>query len=182
VSIYDFRLPLRCPAIAEPSSTSSRLPIADSRKNHTLKVFWKVPIKNHQSEIINRKCSRRGLTLIEVLLAVVILGIGSGVLLLATARCIAIISKSRHYNTAQRLILQVGAEHPLNRGEIASGKQSGTFDDEDGYRWEREINEPENENRKGLYTVRTRVSWSDRGRDSFEEVITWFYIQPEETD
>lgn len=126
--------------------------------------------------------SRRGLTLIEVLLAVVILGIGSGVLLLATARCIAIISKSRHYTTAQRLILQVGAEHPLNRAAVETGTESGTFDDEDGYRWEREIKEPENENRKGLYTVRTRVSWSDRGRDSFEEVITWFYIQPEETD
>ncbi len=123
--------------------------------------------------------SRQGLTLIEVMLAVVILGIGSGVLLLATARCIAIISKSRHYSEAQRLILQVGAEHPLNRAEIDAGTQSGAFD-EDEYRWEREIKESENENRKGLYTVRTRVSWSDRGRDSFEEVTIWFYIQPEE--
>jgi prepilin-type N-terminal cleavage/methylation domain-containing protein len=135
---------------------------------------------SQKSKIRNRKFSR-GLTLIEVLLAVVILGIGSGVLLLATARCIAIISKSRHYSTAQRLILQVGAEHPLNRAEIDAGMQSETFD-EDGYRWEREIIEPENENRKGLYKVRTRVSWSDRGRDSFEEVTTWYYIQPEETD
>jgi Tfp pilus assembly protein PilV len=118
--------------------------------------------------------------LIEVMLAVVILGIGSGVLLLATARCIAIISKSRHYSTAQRLILQVGAENPLTRVELNAGTQSGTFDDDAGYRWEREITEPEDENRKGLYTVRTRVSWSDRGRASFEEAITWFYIPPEE--
>lgn len=124
---------------------------------------------------------RRGLTLIEVMLAVVILGIGSGVLLMATARCLAIISKSQRYSTAQRLIGQVGAEHPLTRAEIKEGKESGQFDDEANYRWEREITAPEDENRKGLYTVRTRVSWSDRGRDSFEEVITWHYIQPEET-
>lgn len=124
--------------------------------------------------------SSRGLTLIEVMLAVVILGIGSGVLLLATARCLAIISKSRHYSTAQRLILQAGAEHPLNRGEIDAGTESGTFDDEPAYRWEREITEPEDENRKGLYTVRTRVIWSDRGRGRFEEVVTWHYIPPEE--
>jgi prepilin-type N-terminal cleavage/methylation domain-containing protein len=129
---------------------------------------------------LHHSISRLGLTLIEVMLAVVILGIGTGVLLLATARCIAIISKSRHYTTAQRLILKVGAEHPLTRAEVETGTQSDTFDDDDGYRWEREINEPENENRKGLYTVRTRVSWSDRGRDSFEEVVTWFYIPPEE--
>ena len=123
---------------------------------------------------------KRGLTLIEVMLAVVILGIGSGVLLLATARCLAIITKSQRYSTAQRLIMQIGAEYPLTRSEIDTGKKSGTFNAEEGYRWEREITEPENENRKGLYTVRTRVSWSERGRDSFEEVTTWHFIPQEE--
>ncbi len=123
---------------------------------------------------------RRGLTLIEVLLAVAILGVGAGVLMLATARCLAVISQSRHYSTAQRLILQVGAEHPLTRADIKPESESGDFDDEPGYTWKREITEPENENQKGLYTVRTRVSWSDRGRESFEEVVTWHYIRPEE--
>jgi prepilin-type N-terminal cleavage/methylation domain-containing protein len=123
---------------------------------------------------------KRGLTLIEVMLAVVILGIGSGVLLLATARCLAIITKSQRYSTAQRLIMQVGAEQPLTRSEIDTGTKSGRFDDDDGYQWEREVTEPENENRKGLYTVRTRVSWSERGRDSFEEVTIWHFIPQEE--
>ena len=125
------------------------------------------------------KSCKKGLTLIEVLLAVAILGIGAGVLMLATARCLAVISQSRHYSAAQRLILQVGAEHPLTRSTIEAGSESGSFDDEPDYTWSREITEPENENRKGLYTVRTRVSWSDRGRASFEEVITWHYIPPE---
>ena len=134
----------------------------------------------HHSIIPARAALRRGLTLIEVMLAIVILSIGSGVLLLATARCIAIISKSRHYSTAQRLIQQVGAAHPLTRAKIEAGTESGTFDDEEDYKWEREITETEDENRKGLFTVRTRVSWSDRGRDSFEEVTTWRFIKPEE--
>lgn len=124
--------------------------------------------------------SKKGLTLIEVLLAVVILGVGAGVLMLATARCLAVISQARHYSTAQRLILQVGAEHPLTRAEVEAGSESGDFDDEPGYTWEREITEPEDENRAGLYTVRTRVSWSDRGKNSFEETVTWHYIHPEE--
>lgn len=122
-----------------------------------------------------------GLTLIEVLLAVAILGVGAGVLMLATARCLAVISQSRHYSAAQRLILQVGAENPLTRAAIEAKSESGKFSDDPDYTWEREIIEPENENQKGLYTVRTRVSWSDRGRESFEQVVTWHYIQPEET-
>ncbi len=123
---------------------------------------------------------KRGLTLIEVLLAVAILGIGAGALMLATGRCLAVISQSRHFSTAQRLILQTGAEHPLTRSTLKTGIDSGSFDDDLGYTWEREVTEPTDENRKGLYTVRTRVGWSDRGRKSFEEVITWHYIKPEE--
>jgi prepilin-type N-terminal cleavage/methylation domain-containing protein len=126
------------------------------------------------------KSLKSGLTLIEVLLAVAILGIGAAVLMLATARCLAVITQSRHYSAAQRLILQAGAEHPLTRATIEAGSESGKFADEPGYTWKREITEPENENQKGLYTVRTRVSWSDRGRESFEEVVTWHYIRPEE--
>jgi len=121
-----------------------------------------------------------GLTLIEVMLAIIILGIGSGTLMLATARCISVVSKARHYSTAQRLILRVGAENPLTRGEISSETMSGDFDD--GYQWEREVIESEDENREGLYTVRTRVSWSTRGKERYEEVVTWHYIEPEETD
>ncbi len=125
---------------------------------------------------------KKGLTLIEVMLAVVILGIGAGVLLLATARCLAVITKAQRYSTAQRLIQQVSADHPLTRSsEIPTGTESGIFEDENDYRWEREITEPEEELRKGLYTVRTRVSWSRRGRDSFEEATSWLYIKPEET-
>lgn len=123
---------------------------------------------------------KAGLTLIEVLLAVVILGIGSGVLLLATARCLSIVVKSQRYSTAQRLIGQVEAEHPLTRAKIEAGTESGTFDDDADYRWEREMTESENENRKGLFTIRTRVSWSDRGRNSFEEVTIWRFIPTEE--
>jgi len=161
------------------SRSNLRLPIADWGKKNALTKCREVPILNQKSEIGNRKCSRRGLTLIEVMLAIVILGIGSGVLLLATAKCLSIVTKSRRYSDAQRLLQQVGAEHPLTRGNIEVGIESGRFDDEEDYRWEREITESENENLKGLYTIRTRVIWSDRGHNSFEETATWLYIKPE---
>ncbi|HKL22341.1 MAG TPA: prepilin-type N-terminal cleavage/methylation domain-containing protein [Tichowtungia sp.] len=122
---------------------------------------------------------KAGLTLIEVMLAITILSVGAAVLLTATARCMAIATKARHYSTAHRLIQRVNTENPLTRGELEAGVESGTFD-EDGYRWEREIIENENEDREGLYTVRTRVSWSMSGRDAFEESVAYLYVQPEE--
>ncbi len=137
---------------------------------------WKPNIPIFHYSII--PASNAGLTLIEVMLAVVILGIGSGTLMLATARCLSVVAKARHYSNAQRLIQQVEAENPLSRGELRDETVSGEFDD--GYRWEREVIESEDENREGLYTVRTRVSWSTRGKERFEEVVTWHYIEPEE--
>jgi prepilin-type N-terminal cleavage/methylation domain-containing protein len=119
-----------------------------------------------------------GLTLLEVMLAIVILGIGAGTLLTATARCMAIATKARHYSTAHRLLLRVNTEKPLARGEVDEGIESGSF--EDGYTWEREILKNEKEDREGLYTVRTRVSWSTRGRNAFEETTSYLYIPPEE--
>lgn len=120
---------------------------------------------------------KTGLTLIEVMLAIVILGVGAGTLLVATARCMAVATKAKHYSTAHRLISRVNTENPLTRGEIEDGIESGSF--EDGYNWEREILENENEDREGLYTVRTRISWSMRGRNAFEESTTYLYIEPE---
>lgn len=125
-------------------------------------------------------CAKRkaGLTLIEVMLAIVILGVGACVLLVATSRCMAVATKARHYSTAQRLIARVNTEKPLTRGELEDGIESGSFDD--GYNWEREITQSEEEDREGLFTVRTRVSWSDHGRNAFEESTTYLYIPPEE--
>jgi len=121
---------------------------------------------------------KSGLTLIEVMLAVVILGIGAGTLMVATARCMGVAVKAKHYSNAQRLILKVNTEKPLSRSELEEETDSGTFDD--GYSWEREVLESENEDREGLYTVRTRISWSIRGKNAFEETITYLYVNPKD--
>lgn len=124
--------------------------------------------------------AKAGLTLIEVMLAVIILGIGAGVLMTATARCMAVATKSKYYSRAHRLMSRVEAENPITRGEMEDGTESGSF--EDGFTWEREITESEDEGREGLYTIRTRISWSSRGKQSYEEVSRYVYIQPSELE
>lgn len=144
--------------------------------------FPKVGKKRHSSSDawkLNRK-ARLGLTLIEVMLAIVILGIGAGVLMVATSRCMAVATKAKHYSRAHSLLLQVDAEHPLTRGEVESDTESGRLDD--GYTWERETTESEEEGREGLFTVRTRISWSARGKTSFEEVSRYHYIRPSDEE
>lgn len=130
----------------------------------------------------NTPSGKAGLTLVEVMLAIAILGIGAGVLLTATSRCMAVATRAQHYSRAQRLMLRVEAENPISRGrdEIDTGTDSGTF--ENGYKWEREITESDAEGREGLYTVRTRVSWSSRGNESFEEIQQYLYIRPDDEE
>ncbi|QHI70455.1 type II secretion system protein [Tichowtungia aerotolerans] len=136
-------------------------------------TFGKTPV--HFSGVWKRCAkSKTGMTLIEVMLAIVILGIGAGILLVAISRCMAVATKAQHYSRAHRLLFQVEAENPITRGEIDEGTESGTFDD--GYSWEREITESEDEGREGLYTIRTRITWSTRGHNAFEEVQQYLYI------
>lgn len=143
------------------------------RKKSTAWTFGKSPISHSCIP-----CSKSGMTLIEVMLAIMILSVGAGTLMLATSRCMAVATKAKHYSNAHRLISRVAAENPLNRGEVDVGTESGSFDD--GYTWEREITESEEEDREGLYTVRTRVSWSARGKQSFEESTTFLYVTPDD--
>jgi prepilin-type N-terminal cleavage/methylation domain-containing protein len=167
--ISDFRFPISDGPIQSFFPTLGKNRTGDSKG-------WK---SNQQSAIDNRQ-SRMGLTLIEVMLAIVILGIGAGVLLVATSQCMSVATKARHYSRAHSLIFRVKAENPLSRGEVEDGLESGEF--EDGYTWEREITESETEGREGLYTVRTRVSWSMSGTTSFEEVTEYHYVRPSDED
>lgn len=122
---------------------------------------------------------RTGLTLIEVMLSIVILAIGSGILMVAIGRCMAVATKAQHYSTARHLLLQVETENPITRADLSEGTESGSIDDT--YSWEREIIKNETEERDGLYTIRTRIGWSARGKDAFEEVTEYRYIKPEDT-
>lgn len=112
-----------------------------------------------------------GMTLIEVLLAVVILSISSGVLLTAASRGLAVIRKARHYETARRLIHQVELEHPLDEEDLFDSEMAGDFPEPAEWRWERRIMAVDPELRPGLFESRIRVYWAARGRMVYEEAV-----------
>ena len=121
----------------------------------------------------NGRCS--GLTLIEVILATMILAVGMSTLLAAAGRCLAVARKAKEYEVARRLVGQVDLEIPINFEEIEEGTESRQFGAPfSDYRWEREIElYPVEE--YGVYSVRTQVSWSTKGRDANEETVTYIY-------
>lgn len=114
-----------------------------------------------------------GMSLIEVLLALTILGAGVVILVTGAARSLSIARRAQHYSAAQHLLAVVDLELPvLTAGELEQSPESGTFEPPyELYRWERtaEIFGPEQDQ---LFLVRTRVFWSDRGSETSEEIVT----------
>jgi prepilin-type N-terminal cleavage/methylation domain-containing protein len=122
-----------------------------------------------------------GLTLIEVMLALTILGMGLTVLIATTSRCLGVVRQAKNYETARHLLGRVELEHPLQLEEkIEAGSDSGDFSGEPGFQWTRDI-EVVGKEEDGLFSVLTRIAWSDSGRKKSEEVITYLY-RPEEKE
>lgn len=117
---------------------------------------------------------RSGMSLIEVLLALAILGVGLAVLVQSVSRCLAVVHKTRNYETARYLLQRVDIEHPLGLDQqITAGVEDGRFDPpNDTFTWYREIilagleDEP-------LFQVNTRIAWANEsGHDSAQETST----------
>jgi prepilin-type N-terminal cleavage/methylation domain-containing protein len=126
--------------------------------------------------------ARAGLTLIEVILAVMILGIGLAVLLASASRCLRVIQLSRNYHQA-RGVLELGElDYPLveQKEEQESRMVNLNVDPVEypgGYTFSRTTEKLEDE--EDLVLVRTRVAWSDRGRNPWEEVVSYLYYTNE---
>ena len=133
--------------------------------------------------------ARAGMTLVEVLLAIVILGSALAALLSAASQAIGVVKQARNYETARTMLGMVEVEKPLRlEEEITVGEESGSFKDGPaGWTWKRRI-EPASEEGEddelmgGLYLVTTTVYWgSGSGRTSSEETVRYLYV-PENID
>lgn len=139
-----------------------------------------------EARAIRGRRRRAGLTLVEVLIAITILGVGIAVLVASTGRGLAVARKAKQFETARHLLAVVELEEPIeDLLELVDSEQSGEFEDPyHGYRWTRsaELVETETDrtmeidDNSGLYMIKTRVYWTDRGLDVFEESVTAQYL------
>jgi len=129
---------------------------------------------------MRRRRSTAGMSLIEVLAALAILGIGLAVLIQSVSRCLAVVHKTRNYETARYLMQRLELEHPLGVNEqIADGMQDGQFDaPHEQFKWSREImsvglpDEP-------LFQVKTRIAWTEEGSRESSQETTTLVFKPE---
>jgi len=119
---------------------------------------------------------RSGLTLIEVLLALVILGTGLVALVIAAGRCISVARQAKNFEAARELLAVVEVEKPMWLEEQPEDvAANGSFDgDYAGFRWERAIQQEGFED-DGLWRVTTRVFWTENESPRHEEVVQLIY-------
>ena len=122
----------------------------------------------------NRKrCA--GLTLIEVLLAATVLAISMTALLAGASRCIAVMRAARYYQEAQWALSLGELEHPIAAFEDVDelevqGKRYGNLT------YSRVVEPRDESEEDGLYILRSRISWQDRGRPKYEEVARFLFV------
>lgn len=122
-----------------------------------------------------------GFTLIEVMLATLILAMGLGALLTAVSQCLQVARAARIYDTTRDLLSRVEADKPVEIvEEIEDIEGSGKFDDPklNAYSWKREL-EPVGEKKFGLFKVTTTVTWSENNKESQEQLVEYIYSAKE---
>ena len=120
---------------------------------------------------------RAGLTLVEVILALMIVGTGLVALVAAVSRCLAVPRLAMNYDTARELLGQLEVEEPLLVEEdIEDAAGSGTFDSPHAnFSWRREVVQEGEDEEDGLWRVTTTITWTENNRSRSEQVETLFY-------
>ena len=124
---------------------------------------------------------KSGMTLVEVLLAAALLGVGLSVLLTAASRSLAVMKIARNYQKAQWTFNMGELDYPLvaitnEVKELAVSSERY----ENGFVYEREVEDEAGGEEDDLHVVRARVTWSSRNREATEEVVRYVYFKDEE--
>jgi prepilin-type N-terminal cleavage/methylation domain-containing protein len=116
---------------------------------------------------------RAGFTLVEVMLAMLILGIAMGVLLTGASRCLAVMKVARNYQTAQWVMGMGEQEYPPSYTNDVKELNVDPKKYDNGYTFSRVVEDDDDED--GLFVVKTRVQWSERNMEAVEEVARLIY-------
>ena len=140
--------------------------------------------------MLTRKKQQLGLTLIEVLMALAIMGIGVTGLVASASRCLAIVRKAKNYENARRLLGEVEIklqEHLLEMEEAGDElvEESESWSLNPPYSaytgtWSLTLVGEEDSETAGLFELRMRIAWADHGKESYEEITSYLFT-PKQT-
>ena len=124
------------------------------------------------------KASCQGFSLIEAVLALAILSIGIFVLIEATSQCLSVIRVSKTYQTAREVLEQGELDYPLCWTNSIEDNTVASVEYPGGFTFFRNLDQVDGE--EDLFIVTRRVTWSETGQSSFEEVVGYLYCQNHE--
>jgi prepilin-type N-terminal cleavage/methylation domain-containing protein len=118
-----------------------------------------------------------GFTLIEVLIAAALVGVGMAALVTAASRCLAVMSTAKRYQQVQWSLNLGELEYPILPSKDFHDWEVSGETLENGMVYSREVEEPDEERKDGMYLLRTRVTWSVRGHEGHEEVVQYIFVK-----
>jgi len=113
-----------------------------------------------------------GYILLEVILAVALVGLSLGVLMDSLGRCLAAARSIQNYTRAELLLAGKLSEFRLDRAADVLD-QEGDFPDHPGFTWRRHF---EPTAIKGLWEQTITVSWMERNRIVSDSVVEYRYL------
>jgi len=130
--------------------------------------------------------NRAGFTLIEVLIATLILSMGLIVVMSGLGNCAVMMSLSKQYQDVQYVFSLGELKYPIDESADVEKDLPVEPDDSlvEGYVFERTVDEKKldtNEVDDKLYVVRTRVSWGS-GENQSEELVRYVRQVDSESD
>lgn len=120
-----------------------------------------------------KRTDQQAFTLIEAILAVAIMSMSAFAFLSLASQCLGVASLSRHYHNAVMVMDRAHLDYPLLMTNDVYDNVVAPVTFDNGYVFTRNVEPDEDE--EDLFIVRTRVSWSARGKKSFEEVESYIY-------
>lgn len=119
---------------------------------------------------------RGGFSLIEVLLAMLVLGISLMAFFHAVSQGTALVAEARDYETARMLLNRLNVTEPLDLEDFDEGQTRGFFGgDFHNHRWQRVVTLAGKEE-DGFYHIETRVEWGDTLDPRVESVETYLHL------
>jgi type II secretion system protein I len=120
-------------------------------------------------------CRRAGFTLLEVLVAVIVIAVSFTGLLALHNRNLRLVGQDQNLTRATLLMRDMIAQLELYPEYLQLGSASGASDVYPELKWEREVNPTQFED---LREVKVRVHWGERGAHGAELLYYAHYEEP----
>ncbi len=113
-----------------------------------------------------------GYILLEVILAVALVGLSLGVLMDCLGRCLAATRSIENYTHADILLANKACEFRLDR-VTDTLDQEGEFPDQPGFTWRRSFAPTATQ---GLWEQTISVMWNEHGREASDSLVEYRYL------